>query len=171
MLRYRLLRPFAQHLGSPLIWHFNRRGVSRGVALGLFSAFAIPFAQTPFAAVFAVGARANLPVAALATAVTNPLSVPFVYFAAYLVGRTVLRMKDNVSQAIAADVGFVERTITWIVTLAGPTYVGLLLFAFIAAPLGYALVHLAWRIWVGGRWQRRKTRRASATPAPRGYEA
>lgn len=173
MLQHWLLRPFARHLGSPLIWHLNRRGVSRGMALGLFSAFAIPVAQTPFAALLAVGARANLPVAALATSVTNPLTVPFVYFAAYMVGRTVLRMKQDVSQAIAADVGMVERTITWIITLAGPTYVGLLLFAAVSAPIGYAMVHLGWRIWVGGRWQRRKARRlaAAAAAAPGGIEA
>lgn len=172
MLQHWLLRPFARHLGSPLIWRFNRRGVARGMALGLFSGFAVPVAQTPFAAIFAVGARANLPVAALATSVTNPLTVPFIYFAAYLVGRTVLRMKENVSQAIAADVGFVERTISWIVTLAGPTYVGLLIFAVVSAPIGYGLVHIGWRIWVGAKWQRRKQRRAAAAaPAPRGFEA
>ena len=49
----RLLRPFARHLSSPLVWRFNRRGVARGTALGLFSGFAVPVAQTPFAALFA----------------------------------------------------------------------------------------------------------------------
>lgn len=166
MLQYRLLRPFARHLGSPLIWRFNRRGVARGMALGLFSGFAIPVAQTPFAAVFAVGARANLPIAALATSVTNPLTVPFIYFAAYLVGRWVLRMKDDVSNAISPDVGMIERTLTWIVTLAGPTYVGLLIFAFVSAALGYALVHVFWRFWMASKRRRRQSARAQRPVVP-----
>jgi uncharacterized protein (DUF2062 family) len=153
------LRPFAAHLSSPLIWRFNRRGVSRGAALGLFSGFAIPVAQTPFAALFAVAARANLPVAALSTFVTNPLTVPFIYYLAYLVGRTVLRMKSNTLLALSPDAGMIERALTWVVALAGPTYVGLLIFALIGAAFGYLAVNLGWRIWVGLRWRRRQRQR------------
>lgn len=156
----RWLRPFAAHLSSPRIWRFNRRGVARGAALGLFAGFAIPVAQTPFAALFAVAARANLPVAALATFVTNPLSVPFIYYLAYLTGRTVLDVKTERLSAIGPEAGLVERVLSWTVTLAGPTYVGLLLFAAVSALIGYFAVHLGWRIWVGQRWHRRKRQRA-----------
>lgn len=156
----RLLRPFAKHLSSPRIWRFNRRGVARGAALGLFAGFAIPVAQTPFAALFAVAARANLPVAALATFVTNPLTVPFIYYLAYLSGRTVLDVKADGLAALGPEAGLVERVLSWTVTLAGPTYLGLLLFATGTAILGYFAVHLGWRIWVGQRWQRRKRLRA-----------
>ncbi|MCG2842474.1 DUF2062 domain-containing protein [Sandaracinobacter sp. RS1-74] len=152
----RWLQPFAVHLSSPLIWRFNRRGVARGTALGLFSGFAVPVAQTPFAALFAVGARANLPVAALATFVTNPLTVPFIYFLAYKVGRAVLRLQTDTILALSPDAGVIERSLMWMVTLAGPTYVGLLLFALVSAVIGFFGVHLGWRIWVGQRWQRRQ---------------
>ncbi len=157
--RSRLLRPFAARLSSPLVWRLNRRGVARGVALGLFAAFAVPVAQTPFAALFAMAARANLPVAAVSTFVTNPLTVPFVYYLAFIVGRSVLRIKDDAFLAIAPDAGAVERSLTWVVSLAGPTYVGLLLFAAVGAAIGYMGVHLGWRIWVRLRWQRRCRRR------------
>jgi uncharacterized protein (DUF2062 family) len=160
----RPLRPFAEHLSSPLIWRFNRRGVARGAALGLFSGFAIPVAQTPFAALFAVAARANLPVAALATFVTNPLTVPFIYFLAYKVGKMLLRVKSESLFAITPDAGMLERTLNWAVTLAGPTYVGLLLFAVLGATLGYFAVHLGWRLTVGLRWQRRGRLRSAAAP-------
>jgi len=159
LMASRWLRPFAAYLSSPLIWRFNRRGVARGAALGLFAAFAIPVAQTPFAALFAVGARANLPVAALSTLITNPLTVPFLYYLAYLVGRTVLRLKSNSVFAIAPDAGIFERTLNWVVTLAGPTYLGLLIFAAVSATIGYLGVHLAWRIWVGQKWKRRRRHR------------
>jgi len=156
----RWLRPFAAHLSSPLIWRFNRRGVARGTSLGLFAAFAIPVAQTPFAALFAVGARANLPVAALSTLITNPLTVPFIYYLAYLMGRTVLRLKSESVFAIAPDAGLFERTLNWAVTLAGPTYLGLLIFAAVGSGIGYLGVHVVWRIWIGQKRQRRVRQRA-----------
>lgn len=161
LIGHRWLQPFAAHLSSPLIWRFNRRGVARGAALGLFAGFAVPIAQTPFAALFAVGARANLPVAAFGTFVTNPLTVPFIYYLAYLIGATLLRINVETIFALAPDAGFIERSLMWMVALAGPTYVGLLVFAFASAAIGYFGVHLGWRMWVGHRWQRRRIRRAA----------
>ncbi len=165
LMASRWLRPFAAHLSSPLIWRWNRRGVARGAALGLFAGFAIPVAQTPFAALFAVAARANLPVAALSTFITNPVTVPIIYYLAYQAGRTTLRMKSQSIFAIAPDAGLFERTLNWAVTLAGPTALGLLIFAAVGATIAYFGVHLGWRLWVGQRWRRRQRRRARSAAA------
>jgi hypothetical protein len=156
----RWLRPFAVHLSSPLIWHLNRRGVARGAALGLFAGFAVPIAQTPFAALFAVAARANLPVAAFLTFVTNPFTTPFIYYLAYRSGRAVLDMQGDAFGAIGPEAGVVEQALVGAAALAGPTFVGLLLFATVGALAGFLAVHLGWRIWVGQRWQRRRRLRA-----------
>ena len=51
--RYRLLRPFAHHLGQPALWRLNRRSVPRAVALGLFVGVIIPIMHTAIAAVLA----------------------------------------------------------------------------------------------------------------------
>ncbi len=161
----RWLQPFAAHLSSPLIWRFNRRGVARGAALGMFSGFAVPIAQTPFAALFAVGARANLPVAALSTFITNPLTVPFIYYLAYRVGSALLRIKTEAIFALSPDAGLIERGVMWTVALAGPTYVGLLVFAAVSAAISYFAVHMGWRIWVGQRWRRRQRQRLRQMPS------
>ena len=160
----RLLRPFARHLSSPLVWRFNRRGVARGTALGLFSGFAVPVAQTPFAALFAVAARANLPVAAVATFVTNPFTVPFIYVLAFMVGKEAIGMKTETLFSLTPGAGPIERAIGWTVNLAGPTYVGLLIFAVVGAVAGWTTVHVGWRLWVGHRWSRRRRSRAMRGP-------
>jgi uncharacterized protein (DUF2062 family) len=49
-----------------------------------------------------------------------------------------------------------------VVNLAGPTYLGLLIFAAMGAIAGFLTVHLGWRMWVGQRWTRRRRRRAKA---------
>lgn len=159
LLENRFLRPFATHLASPLIWRLNRRGVARGMALGLFAGFAIPVAQTPFAAALAVFARANLPVAAAATLVTNPLTVPFIYYLAFRTGTMILRTEVG-EFARSDDTGLIRQILSWFLTMAGPTWLGLLLFATISAVLGYFAVHLAWRI----RAVSRRKARLSGSP-------
>jgi uncharacterized protein (DUF2062 family) len=157
--RNRYLKPFAATIASPLVWRFNRRGVARGVALGLFSAFAVPVAQTPFAAAFALGARANLPVAALSTFVTNPLTVPPLYLLAYQVGKSVLSFRATVDAALGAEDNRIDSLVSQFLETVGATYIGLLLFAMLSAGLGYAITHLAWRFAVSRRWARRQDRR------------
>ncbi len=156
----RFLRPFARHLSSPLVWRFNRRGVARGAALGVFLGFLLPLGlQTPVAAMFAVGARANLPVAAIATLVTNPITFPLVYLGAYAVGRTLLPLKEGAVLGLDMDVGAVQRALDWAIALAGPTIVGLIVFAVVGGVAGYLAVQVGWRLWVGQRWNRRRRRR------------
>jgi uncharacterized protein (DUF2062 family) len=158
----RFLRPFAHKLTSPLIWRFNRRGVARGLALGLFAAFAVPIAQTPFAAAFALGLRANLPVAALSTLITNPFTFPVIYVSAYQAGRSLLDLRAEADQFLAAGDNVVDRWVTRVFETLGTTYLGLILFAVAAAALGYLAAHVGWRLWVSRRWARRRFRRVKA---------
>ena len=72
----RILRPIAHRILLPELWRFHRRSVPRGVALGVIVGVLIPVAQTVFAALFALPARANVPVAAVTTFITNPLTTP-----------------------------------------------------------------------------------------------
>ena len=76
----RLLRPVAHRVMEPGLWRFNRRSVPRGVALGMVAGFLFPVAQSAVAALFALPVRANVPVAALTTFITNPFTTPFLWF-------------------------------------------------------------------------------------------
>lgn len=157
--RNRFLRPVAHLVASPMVWRFNRRGVARGMALGLFLGFLLPFgAQTFAAAALAFGARANLPVAVLGTTVTNPLTFPFIYFLAYKAGSGLLRLKEGADRLIVTTPpdSLLGRAWEWLGSTAGPTYLGLFLFAVVGAAAGYAAVNLVWRLSVSGRWKRRR---------------
>lgn len=83
----RWMGPVIQH---PRLWHFSRKGISAGLAIGIFFGLLIPFAQIPFSAALAVVLRANLPVAMASTLVTNPVTFGPVYYAAYQLGKWVL---------------------------------------------------------------------------------
>lgn len=86
----RWLRWMGPHLLNPRLWHFRRRGVALGVALGMFFGLLVPLAQIPLAAGAAILLRANLPTAVASTLVTNPFTFPPVYYAAWKLGQAVL---------------------------------------------------------------------------------
>jgi uncharacterized protein (DUF2062 family) len=56
----------------------------------VFFGLLIPVLQILFAALFAVFLRANLPIAAAATLVSNPLTYAPLYVAAYRVGTNLI---------------------------------------------------------------------------------
>lgn len=152
LLANRWLRPIAHRLSHPEIWHFNRRNVARGVALGLFVGFVLPLGQIVVAALLAATARGNLLVAAAATLVTNPFTFPPIYYAAYRTGSLLLKSTGGGPEANPAHKGAMMEALT---STSLPTIVGLLLFAIVSAVAGFVLVHLGWRLSLARQWRRR----------------
>jgi uncharacterized protein len=158
---YRLLRPFAPHLRRPALWRLTRRSVPRGVAIGLFVAVIIPFMHTFIAALLAIPARANVAVAALFTLVVNPLTIPFMYVAAYRIGSWELHHDRAVVDAETARqvTGELQRVLFWIHHASGPIGVGILTLAVASSVFGYLAATVAWRLWCAARWRRRAEQR------------
>ena len=86
----RWLRWMGPALHHPRLWHFSRKGIALGLALGIFFGLLVPVAQIPLSAAAAVALRANLPMAVASTLVTNPVTFGPVYFGAYQLGKFVL---------------------------------------------------------------------------------
>lgn len=154
---YRLLRPFAPHLRHPSLWRLNRRSVPRGVALGLFVAVIIPFMHTFIAALLAIPARANIAVAAAFTLVVNPFTIPFMYVAAYRIGRWELHHDRAVVDPATAHqfTSELQRILFWIHHASGPIGVGILTLAVAVSLFGYFAAAFGWRLWCAARWRRR----------------
>ncbi|MBI1397411.1 MAG: DUF2062 domain-containing protein [Betaproteobacteria bacterium] len=158
--RNRLLRPFAPLLDRGYLWHFNRRAVARGVAVGLFFGLIIPVAQIVFAAIAAVAFRANVPIAALSTLVTNPFTFPPIYFVAYRLGGWILGRGgagvpvDAATQAVVQHVGWITRGVEWLSSVGPSLVVGLLVLAAASALAGFVTVHVLWRVAVVMRRRR-----------------
>jgi uncharacterized protein len=164
LLGNRWIAPFAHQLTHPSLWHLNRRSLARGVALGLFVGLLVPLGQTPVAALLSLRARANVLVAAIATLVTNPLTFPAIYYAAYRVGTALLG--SNVSEILGGALHVASSTGAgaWLLDTTAPIVLGLLLFAGIAAAVGFFGVHLCWRYWIARRWHLRGQLRRRIEP-------
>lgn len=154
MAKNRFLKPIAHRFLSPELWRFTRRSVPRGVALGLFAAFIVPLGQIFLAAFMALPARANVPLAALVTFITNPFTIPFWLITANQTGRFVLNIDAAVgggARELAEDSGALAR---WL-ELGGVTAFGFLVLAVVTAAIGYLLSGLIWRFVVARKRARR----------------
>ena len=161
--RIKWLRPIAHRILLPELWRFHRRSVPRGVALGIIVGVMIPVAQTIFAALLALPSRANVPVAALTTFITNPVTTPPIWVAAYWIGTYLLRLdaltptqplNEHMRSDVAAD------WMGWLFSQAAPaTALGLVVISAIGAAIGYLIASFAWRWWIGHKWRKRKAAR------------
>jgi uncharacterized protein (DUF2062 family) len=148
----RWLSPVAHHLEDERLWHMNRGSVARAVAIGLFFGFMVPVAQFLCAIATAIVLRAHVAIAAAATLVTNPLTFPPIYWAAYKVGRFILGEPDDEAgalriesetEALLAKQSFIEGIWTSMQAAGAPLLVGLAAFAVGSEDVWYGL---AWNV-------------------------
>jgi len=149
------LKFFGQLLHDPNLWHLNRRSVSGAFSVGLFVAFVpIPF-QMVLAAAIAIISRVNLPIAASLVWVTNPFTMPPIFYLAYKTGAWILHEPTrHIHFALSFE---------WLMTKLGdiwaPFLLGCFLFGTICAVIGSLLIRGLWRLHVIKNWQARKSNR------------
>jgi uncharacterized protein (DUF2062 family) len=152
---HRNLRLFGTLLHDPNLWHLSRRSVPGALSVGLFVAFIpIPF-QMVLAAAVAIPLRVNLPVAASTVWITNPFTMPPLFFLAYKLGAWLLHVPTrNVEFKVS-----VEWLTTTLGTIWEPFLLGCFLFGTASALAGNLLMRMFWRVHVIRSWQTRRRRR------------
>ncbi len=149
LVTHRWLRPVAHRLLDPQLWHLQHEAVARGVAIGIFWAFAIPFAQLVVAAAHSVWWRANIPVAAGVTLITNPFTIGFWLWLAYQLGSFLMDAPPHAPMPEGADL------LAWLTSFGTPAVLGMGIFAVAGSATGYLCVKLAWRLRI---WFKRRHR-------------
>jgi len=138
-------------LHDPKLWHWSRRGVALGVALGVFFGLLVPIAQIPLTVAAAIVMRANVPAAAASTLITNPITFGPIYYGAYQLGAWVTGEDVPVTSATklsAQKIGTVDDDASlWqrFVGLGKPLLVGLSITATLIGLFTYGLITLIWR--------------------------
>lgn len=148
------LRFMGTMLHDPNLWHLNRHSVARAMAIGLFVAMLpIPMQMLVSAAV-AMPARANLPISVGLVWLTNPVTMPAIFFTQYKIGTLLLGTPERTMP--------MELSLTWLAAefqhIWQPLMVGSILIGSVLAMIGYSATMLYWRFWVSRNWQRRKLR-------------
>ncbi len=156
----RFIRPYAHRVLRSELWRFTRRSVPRGVALGLAAGIIIPLGQIFVAAMLALPFRANVPVAAALTFVTNPITTPLVWLFANWLGSFLLSI-DEVTRIAPVSVAMqqtdFDRFLVWLTGETLVTAFGLVALAVIASAVGYIVSGWIWR-WIVARKRTRMIR-------------
>jgi uncharacterized protein (DUF2062 family) len=161
----RWLRPVAHRVLAPELWRFTRRSVPRGVALGLLVGIflLIPGLQIAGAAALALPFRANVPIAAAMTFLSNPATTPFILYASVYLGNLMLGRSADVSgfMALIENHAGAGEWFAWLFSQAAPALLlGLTVISIACAAAGYGLSILVWRGWIGRKWRKRVERGA-----------
>lgn len=156
----RVLRIFGRLLTRPSLWHLNRHGVARGVAIGLITGLIPGPFQILGAAAFAIGLRANLAVAALTTFYTNPITFVPLYILAYNIGALATGTTappPPIAEFKALGVfDMIKQAFLWVYSLGDTLLIGLAIQSSLFALIGYLAVQWGWRWVVTRKWNRRK---------------
>ena len=133
-----------------------RRSVAGACFIGMFCAFLPVPAQMLVAGVIAVIARCNLPISVALVWLTNPITVPPLFYFAYKLGAWLLGQELEVTQ--------IDLSFDWLADRFGeiwqPFLLGCVVCGWVSGVTLYVLVHLVWRLEVGRRWHKRRKKRA-----------
>lgn len=149
---HKYLQHLGEHLHDPNLWHINRHSFSKAIAVGMFIMYVpLPF-QMLLAAIAAIWLRVNLPIAVTLVWISNPITMPPMFYAAYKLGAWVMGHPPQEFEF--------EITWEWFTqSLSGvmePFLLGCLLAASTLSILGYFAAQLFWRTMIMHNWRKRK---------------
>ncbi|WP_412726868.1 DUF2062 domain-containing protein [Alteromonas sp. D210916BOD_24] len=152
------LKIFGSVLHEPNLWHLNRRSAAGAFGIGLFFAFwPVPF-QMWLSAGLAIPFRVNLPLSVATVWVTNPFTIPPIFYGAYKVGTTVLGTKPE-----HFEFQFSWQWVVESINTIGPAFlVGCGICSVFFGLAGYFSLNWVWRFQVKKAWDRRRQMRAQA---------
>lgn len=147
------LNRFGSRLHEPGIWHLNRRSVARAFAIGLFLALLPIPGQMPLAALAALFFTANLPISLALVWLSNPFTMPVIFYGTYWIGaqltsRSVIAFETIQQKGWGA---------TLLVDLYWPTFLGGFICGLILALIGYLAISglYHWRMRLNRRRRNR----------------
>ncbi len=127
---------------APEFLAVNRKMISRGVVLGIFIAFIPMPMQMGAVLLFMPLFRFNVPIALAMCWLSNPITMPPMYFIEYHVGSFLLGIKTQP----------VEMTLEWfknnLDNIFIPLYFGTLIFSVVGSTAAYFAVNYFWELSV-----------------------
>lgn len=139
ILNNQYLRVFGSLLQDPNLWHLNRRSASGAFAVGLFMMYMPPVGQMFMAAAVAIKFRVNLPLSVSLVWVTNPLTIPPMFYLAYVIGALLLGQ-----QVRMFDPHFWLDWHNWL-GVVEPLLLGCLICGIVCSVTGYLTIQFLWR--------------------------
>jgi len=150
-----LNKVFGTLLHDPNLLHLNRRSVSMAFFVGLFMAFVPLPTQMVMAAAIAIIVRCNLPIAVGLVWITNPVTMPPIFYFAYKVGTWILGTPES---EFSFELSW-EWLGTGLASIWQPFLLGCAVSGLIFGTLGYISIRLLWRLHIIQTLKERRKKR------------
>jgi uncharacterized protein len=137
----------------------QRCGGSLGLLVGIF--VLIPGLQIVGTALLSLPVRANIPIGAAMTFLSNPATTPFIVAASIYIGNSVFKLGADVERfrGLIESHASIGQWISWLLSEAAPAMLaGLAIIAILSAAIGYVIAMLGWRWWIVRKWTARAHR-------------
>ena len=153
--QHRSLKMFGSWVEETHLWQLSRTTTAKAFAIGLYCAMLPVPGQMIISTALAIVFSANIPLSFSLIFITNPLTMPAIYFAAYKLGAWILGTEPLDVEFEASWTWFTQSLDEiWIPLLVGSQVMGL-----ICAVLGYWLIDTMWRNAIRRQWKARQKRR------------
>jgi len=138
------LRMFGKLIHEPNLWHMNRKSVSMAFMVGLFFMWLPLPTQMFFAAGAAILLRCNLPISVALVWITNPLTMPPMFYTAYILGNWMLGLPPSQIE-FEASFDWIEQQME---VIWQPFLLGCFTLGVVSAISGYTGIRIMWRLHI-----------------------
>ena len=131
---------FGRLLDDPYLFHLNERSVPGAFAIGLFCAWIPLPSQMIIAASAAILLRVNVPLSVLLVWITNPITIPPMFYFAYVVG---IWITGDPAQSFEF-----QLSLEWmkheLSAIGEPLLIGCAILGIISSTIGYLFMRAFW---------------------------
>lgn len=152
---YRVFRPFAALLTDPGLWALSRRSTAKAFGIGVFAAWLPIPLQTLVVLGLVIWFRVNLPVAILASFVSNPVTMGPMMFSAYWLGALILQRPPRADEV---DVG-ITLLFSELERIGTPLFLGAIILGLLTGIAAALVINIAWRASARRLYRTRRARR------------
>ncbi len=160
---HRSLRWLGTHLHDPNLWHLTRKSVSRAFLVGVFCAFLPIPGQMIVAAALALLCTSNLAISIGLVWLTNPLTMPPVFYTTYRLGAWILGTHVSVNESFQWDLSSLQSELA---AIWWPLLLGSLLTGIVLAVVSYFAIQGFWIWHVNHSWRMRRLKRVQKGNGP-----
>lgn len=156
---HKSLQFLGDRMHEPNLWHINRRSIAAAFAIGLFFAWVPTPTQMAFAAATAVFFRANLLISVALVWVTNPVTMPPLFYFAYRVGLWYSGRPSPAENFVFS----LDGVWSGLGEVMGPFLLGCLIMGLSCSLAAYIGMDSFWRYHVRKKWTERKLKRSQSS--------
>lgn len=156
--RHKHLQFLGDKLHDPNLWHLNRRSIAMAFAVGLFCAWIPTPMQMVFAATGAIYYRANIPISVALVWITNPLTMPPLFYFAYKAGLWLMNLPSTTDETEFS----LSSMFSGLADVWQPFLTGCLIMGIVSSAIGYFGMHYYWQYHIKKKWAERNEKRLRA---------